>query len=137
MTALGRLSLLVDGRRPPGVYRAPPSPLLPATIAAALRARGTTVWVLDTRDVRDKAGFLDRCARDLALPSWFGRNWDALVDVLRERGPGVVLWCGASALADDVTSTAIDVFTERTQSAPSFTVVLVNADAVRATVPVL
>ncbi|MFF8815567.1 barstar family protein [Streptomyces pactum] len=34
--------------------------------------------------VTDKAGFLDRCARDLALPAWFGRNWDALADVLTD-----------------------------------------------------
>lgn len=32
--------------------------------------------------VSDRAGFLDRCARDLELPDWFGHNWDALADCL-------------------------------------------------------
>ncbi|WFB10244.1 barstar family protein [Streptomyces sp. LX-29] len=32
--------------------------------------------------VSDRAGFLDRCATDLGLPDWFGRNWDALADCL-------------------------------------------------------
>ncbi|CAM5483145.1 Inosine-5'-monophosphate dehydrogenase [Streptomyces fumanus] len=31
-----------------------------------------------------KAGLMDRCARDLALPDWFGRNWDALADCLAD-----------------------------------------------------
>lgn len=36
---------------------------------------------------RDKAALMDAFARALALPSSFGRNWDALYDALRER-PG-------------------------------------------------
>ena len=134
MSALGRLAFLVDGRRASGVYQCATA-VLPATIAAALRAKGTTTWLLDTRGVHDKAGFMDRCARDLALPDWFGRNWDALADVLRERGPGVMLWCGASALDAEVARTAIAVFTERTCTEPAFTIVLLNAG--EATVPAL
>ena len=38
------------------------------------------VVTLDLDGVTDKAGLMDRCARDLALPDWFGRNWDALAD---------------------------------------------------------
>jgi len=42
------------------------------------------------RDVRivsggeDKESVLDAFARDLGLPDWFGRNWDALLDALRD-----------------------------------------------------
>ena len=83
MSALGRLALVVDGRRPPGVYRVE-SAVLAGTLAAALRSHGVVSWVLDTTDVRDKAAFLSRCAADLALPAWFGHNWDALADYLED-----------------------------------------------------
>lgn len=48
----------------------------------AVRASGWQVDVLDLAGVTDKAGFMDRCARALRLPEWFGRNWDALADCL-------------------------------------------------------
>ncbi|MFE1840803.1 barstar family protein [Streptomyces sviceus] len=48
------------------------------------------VVTLDLDGVTDKAGLMDRCARDLRLPDWFGRNWDALADVLSDPG----LWSG-------------------------------------------
>ncbi|KUM83833.1 MULTISPECIES: barstar family protein [Streptomyces] len=48
------------------------------------------VVTLDLDGVTDKAGLMDRCARDLRLPDWFGRNWDALADVLSDPD----LWSG-------------------------------------------
>ncbi|MCD7442137.1 barstar family protein [Streptomyces lincolnensis] len=42
------------------------------------------VVTLDLDGVTDKAGLMDRCARALELPDWFGRNWDALADSLRD-----------------------------------------------------
>jgi hypothetical protein len=48
------------------------------------------VVTLDLEGVVDKAGLMDRCARDLRLPDWFGRNWDALADVLSDPG----MWAG-------------------------------------------
>ncbi|WP_328784057.1 barstar family protein [Streptomyces canus] len=48
------------------------------------------VVTLDLDGVADKAGLMDRCVRDLRLPDWFGRNWDALADVLSDPG----LWSG-------------------------------------------
>lgn len=48
------------------------------------------VVTLDLDGVTDKAGLMDRCARDLRLPDYFGRNWDALADVLSDPG----LWPG-------------------------------------------
>lgn len=45
------------------------------------------------RDVRivsggeDKQTVLDAFATGLGLPEWFGRNWDALVDALRDLDP--------------------------------------------------
>ncbi|GGT19840.1 hypothetical protein GCM10010254_45520 [Streptomyces chromofuscus] len=37
--------------------------------------------------VTDKAGLMNRCARALRLPDWFGRPWDALADSLSDQGP--------------------------------------------------
>ncbi|MEU7056642.1 barstar family protein [Streptomyces sp. NPDC046197] len=51
------------------------------------------VVALDLDGVTDKAALMDRCARALGLPDWFGRNWDALADSLSD--PGV--WPGAAA----------------------------------------
>jgi hypothetical protein len=51
------------------------------------------VVTLDLDGVTDKAGLMERCARDLRLPDWFGRNWDALADVLSDPG----LWSGEGA----------------------------------------
>ncbi|WP_367324590.1 barstar family protein [Streptomyces sp. HUAS ZL42] len=42
------------------------------------------VVTLDLDGVTDKAGLMDRCARALRLPGWFGRNWDALADSLSD-----------------------------------------------------
>ncbi|MFF4061134.1 barstar family protein [Streptomyces sp. NPDC001668] len=51
------------------------------------------VVTLDLDGVTDKAALMDRSARDLRLPGWFGRNWDALADVLSDPG----LWSGGAA----------------------------------------
>ncbi|MFI8517979.1 barstar family protein [Streptomyces sp. NPDC085481] len=40
--------------------------------------------VLDLYGAADKAAFMERCAAALALPDWFGRNWDALADCLTD-----------------------------------------------------
>ncbi|MFI5661775.1 barstar family protein [Streptomyces sp. NPDC051684] len=41
---------------------------------------------LDLQGVVDKDEFMERCAAALELPSWFGRNWDALADALGDPG---------------------------------------------------
>ncbi|MGW5233730.1 barstar family protein [Streptomyces nodosus] len=43
---------------------------------------GRVVVTVDLDGVTDKAGLMDRVAHALALPDWFGRNWDALADSL-------------------------------------------------------
>ncbi|MDF3302396.1 barstar family protein [Streptomyces tropicalis] len=54
---------------------------------------GLHLVVLDLDGVTDKAGLMDRCARALSLPDWFGRNWDALADSLSDAG----VWPAAAA----------------------------------------
>ncbi|MFK0254796.1 barstar family protein [Streptomyces sp. NPDC090445] len=59
-----------------------PHPLDPALAAA--EAAGWAVVRLDLDGVRTKARLMDACAEAFALPEWFGRNWDALADCLRD-----------------------------------------------------
>ncbi|MEV8319740.1 barstar family protein [Streptomyces sp. NPDC059900] len=55
-----------------------------APVLAAVRAAGLNAVSLDLGGVSDKAAFMERCARALSLPDWFGRNWDALADCLTD-----------------------------------------------------
>ncbi|MEU3843511.1 barstar family protein [Streptomyces sp. NPDC028635] len=78
---------------------------------------------LDLGGVTDKAALMDRCARDLRLPDWFGRNWDALADVLSDPGlwpgdaePLVVVrnWRPYAQARPDEWDTAREVFSQAT-----------------------
>lgn len=87
-------------------------------------AEGTqAVLTLDLAGVTDKAGLMERCARDLRLPDYFGRNWDALADVLGDPGvwpagdgPLVVVrnWRPYAAARPDEWETAQEVFSQAT-----------------------
>ena len=84
--------------------------------AAAERA-GLARWTVDIAGVRTKDELLGRLAERLGFPDWFGRNWDALNDVLGEQAweqpRGIVLTlehCGDLAAADAETfETALEV----------------------------
>ncbi|MEU0038161.1 MULTISPECIES: barstar family protein [unclassified Streptomyces] len=56
--------------------------MIDGTLADVLAAAGWAHVRLDLAGVTDKPAFMDRCARALDLPDWFGRNWDALADCL-------------------------------------------------------
>ncbi|MEU5581993.1 barstar family protein [Streptomyces huasconensis] len=66
----------------PGDTDTTPDPLAPVLDAA--RGAGWTTAALSLTGVRDKAAFMERCARGLGLPDWFGHNWDALADCLAD-----------------------------------------------------
>ncbi|MFF7738194.1 barstar family protein [Streptomyces sp. NPDC007984] len=97
---------------------------------------GRVVVVLDLDGVTDKAGLMDRCARDLALPDWFGRNWDALADSMAdpalwpegagERGLLVVVqgWRGYAETRPDEWQVAEEIFAEATDRGPGLFVTL-------------
>ncbi|MEV0197843.1 barstar family protein [Nonomuraea sp. NPDC050691] len=42
--------------------------------------------VIDGRAARTRAAFFEEAARAMRLPGYFGRNWDALTDSLRDAG---------------------------------------------------
>lgn len=71
-----------------GVYRTPPD-------ADALRDRARAqdlAWLeADCARVRSKPALLDAIAAAADFPAWFGHNWDALADSLRDFS-----WCPAA-----------------------------------------
>jgi hypothetical protein len=97
---------------------------------------GRIVLVLDLDGVTDKAGLMDRCARDLALPEWFGRNWDALADCLAdpalwpggavERGLLVIVrgWRAYAEKRPEEWQVAEEIFAEATDRGPGLFVTL-------------
>lgn len=57
-----------------------------SAVAEGLERAGWSVRVVDLADATDKAAIMERFVDGLALPAWFGRNWDALSDSLRDLG---------------------------------------------------
>ena len=84
-----------------GIFAAP---RLIGPLRTAAR-RGGLVWYdLDLRGVRDREAFFDRCREVFGLPGWFGGNWDAWHESLRDlAAPGargaVVHWRGGRDFA--------------------------------------
>lgn len=100
-----------------GVYRAPKDTvaLRKAAIAAGV------LWLeLPLEGVANKRQFFAVCTKQLKLPSYFGGNWDALADCVRDfnwlAGKGyVVHLTGQEAFAKAAAGDyrlALDVFTE-------------------------
>ncbi|KIZ17506.1 hypothetical protein SNA_13475 [Streptomyces natalensis ATCC 27448] len=83
------MAAVLDGSTPPGVLTWPADRPVADALAAA-RDAGWSGAALDLEGALDKAEFMERCARALRLPQWFGRNWDALADCLTD-----LSWCPA------------------------------------------
>lgn len=103
-----------------GVYCTPKdTAALPVLRKAA--AKAGALWLeLPLEGVANKQQFFAVCTKQLKLPSYFGGNWDALADCVRDfnwlAGKGYVLCLSgqekfAKAAPDDY-QTALDVFAE-------------------------
>ena len=97
-----------------GVY------LVPRALAALREAarRAQFAWFdVDLSAVRDKAGLLQACARELKFPPHFGANWDAFSDCVNDltwtAAAGYVVVCRHVAApaqhAPDDLATAIEI----------------------------
>jgi hypothetical protein len=91
-----RLAAVLEGARPPGIYRWL-SRAHPSAVRRELAAAGWAAHLLDGRTLAGRLDLFDHCAQTLAFPGWFGRNWDAFLDCLGDlswlAGAGhVVLW---------------------------------------------
>ncbi|WP_405852542.1 barstar family protein [Streptomyces sp. NBC_00090] len=86
--------------------------------------------VLDLAGVTDKAALMDRCAVALALPAWFGRNWDALADCLTDLPEPVTLvvtgWQAYARTRPHEWATAQDVFATAVDERPTRLSVLLS-----------
>ncbi|MFE3071129.1 barstar family protein [Streptomyces sp. NPDC059247] len=94
-------------------------------------ADGTVV--LDLTGVTDKAALMDRCAAALALPEWFGRNWDALADCLTDLPEPVALvvtgWQEYARTRPREWGTAQEVFATAVDQCPTRLAVLLSLGA--------
>ncbi|MGW4797937.1 barstar family protein [Nonomuraea sp. NPDC004297] len=61
----------------------------------------STGRVVDGRACRTRAAFFDEVARALRFPGYFGRNWDALTDCLRDIGAATLIVRRAEELLAD------------------------------------
>ena len=142
-----RLADLLAGAVTPGVYlwtartRA-------ATIIGRAEAAGWRCFHLDGVGIADKSAFLSASARAMAFPPYFGNNWDALEDSLRDltwapaqRGY-LVLLDGVARFADTRPAefaTALDILRSAVESwrdtATPMTVLLRGAGRIVTGVP--
>jgi RNAse (barnase) inhibitor barstar len=56
----------------------------PEEVEHAAKEAGLAVFRIDIANAQDKQDFLSRVAKALSFPDWFGGNWDALNDCLRD-----------------------------------------------------
>lgn len=80
--------------------------------------------VIPGRVCRTRATFFAEVARVLALPDHFGRNWDALVDSLRDVGPLDVIVTHAEELLADEPPTQFAALLDTMASADGLTLTL-------------
>jgi RNAse (barnase) inhibitor barstar len=114
---------LVDGSLTPGVYRVlgPADAIVPVLAAAG--------WQPAVLAPSASAGeFYDQLSSALNLPDWFGRNLDALWDVLTDLSAPTALlltdWTRLARARPEAWASIMATLTERTLIAPAFAVVL-------------
>jgi RNAse (barnase) inhibitor barstar len=107
---MGKLTLRLTDVTRSGVYRAPRGD----EIVDAARGTRLDLAHVDLGGAQDKQALLERLAVALALPEWFGGNWDALEDCLTDlswrAGAGhVILFKDQGALAADDLGVLLEV----------------------------
>jgi RNAse (barnase) inhibitor barstar len=99
---IGYLTALVTGASPPGRYRlAVPAPV--RAIRDELVTAGWMMRIVDGIAMVDRASLFDEFATACDFPDWFGGNWDAFADCLRDLSwlpsdPIAILWQRSGAV---------------------------------------
>ena len=97
------LAVIVDGSRPPGLYRWR-SRAHPASVSRELAPAGVWCHFLDGSRVTDADSLFDACAATLRFPDRFCGGWDGMADCLGDLSwlPGrvqVLVWEHYATLA--------------------------------------
>src|SRR5262249_6792536 len=87
------------------VYRAPHG----RDIADALKGGKLALVRIDLAGAEEKDEILERIAKALAFPSWFGGNWDALEDCLTDLPGGGHVLLIENAEASDERGILVDI----------------------------
>jgi RNAse (barnase) inhibitor barstar len=90
---MGKLAGRLSDASRSGVYRVGQDREVLETLPAIPR--------ISLAGVKSKAELLERIARTLQLPDWFGQNWDALEDSLSERAGHLLFTDWHELPADD------------------------------------
>ncbi|WP_019631626.1 barstar family protein [Actinomadura atramentaria] len=141
---------VVAGRVKPGVYQWRSAAAGRGTWREPAERAGWRTFYLDGHLIRNRAAFLRHCAETFAFPDWFGQNWDALEECLRDlswlpaaNGSLVVYdaWTELAGSDEPVFRTALAVFGEAVEAwrdtATPMTVLLPSAATEVAGVPKL
>jgi RNAse (barnase) inhibitor barstar len=94
-------------------------------------AAGWRTLSLDSTGVSSVAEFYDELAASWQLPTWFGRNLDALFDALGDltTEPTILVWSGLRQLAeiDPIHASAVlDVLRDAAGQAEAFAVIVLD-----------
>src|SRR5438477_6914733 len=91
---MSKLKRALTQERKPGIYRFDSE----ASVEYLRAEAGKQEWRLYSLDgykISDKKSFLEKIARAMKFPDYFGKNWDALNDCLTDmewaRGAGYIL----------------------------------------------
>lgn len=120
---------LLGGTTSPGLFSWRGDPV--RDLAGEAEAAGWRVLNLDSTKVASMTEFYDEVAAAWQLPAWFGRNLDALFDVLGDltRDPTILVWNGLRQLAevDPIHASAVlDVLRDAAGQAASFAVIVLD-----------
>lgn len=63
-------------------------------VIEALSGQGIQVFYLDGREIYNKETFLEKVAKTMKFPSYFGANWDAFEECITD-----LTWCPAKEYA--------------------------------------
>lgn len=80
---MSNLQLALTQERIPGLYRFN-SRATADTLTNEADAAGWRLFYLDAARVRDKKTFLEKAARTLEFPGYFGHNWDAFEECVND-----------------------------------------------------